>query len=343
MKNIVHGLIAATLTLTLQGAAASAQTAPPPAAPQVGIREPLSNLAAGISGDRFIGDPSRSVTTIYRDAIMLRSILRAGNPSAPGIDGAVLRYRKAADLGTILPGEATNLALVADEQLIYVTKGEGRLDDGTQAWDLKPGITALIPPNMTYRLASTGPDPLQMIMLSSAVATSTAKGIMVRDTAKVQYIEQGVHWNNHSKSPFSDVGERYLIVYLGPMSMAGPHTHTPETEEGWVKISEGPAIMQLGSEIRRWPALMGLLSPNNNDTVHAAFNLSDTETEAWFYFGGRPASAGPPTAPNAPTGPAPTLPPGGGRKNSREIWDSAVNANVAPHPLAPPSAPAKRR
>ena len=127
------------------------------------------------------------------------------------------------------------------------------------------------------------------------------------------------------------------------MSMAGPHTHTPETEEGWIKITEGPAIMQLGSEIRRWPALTGLLSPNNNDTVHAAFNLSDTETESWFYFGGRPASAGPPTAPNAPTGPAPTLPPGGGRKNSREIWDSAVNANVPSRPLAPAAAPAKKR
>jgi hypothetical protein len=74
-----------------------------------------------------------------------------------------------------------------------------------------------------------------------------------------------------------------------------------------VKITDGPAIMRLGSEIRRWPALTGLLSPNNNDTVHAAFNLSDTETQSWFYFGGRPASAGPPTAPNAPTGPAPTI------------------------------------
>jgi len=155
----------------------------------------------------------------------------------------------------------------------------------------------------------------------------------VRDTAKILYIEQGVHWTNMSKSPFSDLGERFLIVYMGPMTVAGAHAHTPETEEGWVKITDGPTFMQVGSEIRRWPANVGLLSPNNGQTVHAAINTGD-KVESWFYFQGRPA-----TAPQAPTnGPRSPL---GGRVWTPEIAQSAIDATVAPHALT--AAPAKRK
>ncbi len=334
MKTLLLGLLAAT---ALGGAVQAQAPAPPAAAPASApalIREPPSNLQTGLDADRFIGDPARSVTRIARDAIMTRKILTAGDPGQPGPDGAVLRYRKEVVLGTIQPGEASTLGGVPEQQIIYVTHGLGRLDDGAKAWDLEPGYALLIPPGVVHRLASVGDAPLEMIMMSTASPPTPAGGeILVRDTAKILYIEQGVHWTNMSKSPFSDLGERFLIVSMGPMTVAGAHAHTPETEEGWVKITDGPTFMQVGSEIRRWPANVGLLSPNNGQTVHAAINTSDT-VESWFYFQGRPA-----TAPQAPTnGPRPPL---GGRVWTPEIAQSAIDATVAPHALA--AAPAKRK
>lgn len=329
MKTLLLSLLA---TAAVVGGAVQAQT-PPPAAPAL-IREPPSNLQVGLNADRFIGDPGRSVTRISRDAIMTRAILTAGDPSQPGPDGAVLRYRKDVVLGAIQPGEFSSLATVPEQQILYVTHGLGRLDDGVRAWDLKPGYAILIPPGASHRLSSVGGDPLEMIMMSTASPPTPAGGeILVRDTSRILYIEQGVHWTNMSKSPFSDLGERFLIVSMGPMTIAGAHAHTPETEEGWVKITDGPTFMQVGSEIRRWPAGVGLLSPNNGQTVHAAINTSDT-VESWFYFQGRPASA-PPAPTNAPP------PPFGGRRWTPEIAQSAIDATVAPHPLA--AAPAKRR
>ena len=44
--------------------------------------------------------------------------------------------------------------------------------------------------------------------------------------------------------------DRIYIVYMGPMTIAGPHAHNPETEEVWIKMTDGAALMQLGSEIR---------------------------------------------------------------------------------------------
>ena len=59
----------------------------------------------------------------------------------------------------------------------------------------------------------------------------------------------------------ADLGERFLLVYLAPMSIAGPHSHTPETDEGWVKITDGPTLMQMGSELRAWPNDTGFIAP----------------------------------------------------------------------------------
>jgi mannose-6-phosphate isomerase-like protein (cupin superfamily) len=336
MKTLMLSLLVATaLGGAVQAQTPPAASTPAPAVAPAQIREPPSNLQMGLDADRFIGDPARSVTRISRDAIMTRKILTAGDPSQPGPDGAVLRYRKEVVLGAIQPGESSTLSSVPEQQIIYVTHGEGRLDDGGKAWDLKPGYAILIPPGATHRLSSVGGDPLEMIMMSTASPPTPAGGeILVRDTAKILYIEQGVHWTNMSKSPFSDLGERFLIVYMGPMTIAGAHAHTPETEEGWVKITDGQTFMQVGSEIRRWPAGMGLLSPNNSQTVHAAINTSDT-VESWFYFQGRPAS--PPQAPT--NGPRPAL---GGRIWTPQIAQSAIDATVASHPLSA-AAPAKRR
>jgi mannose-6-phosphate isomerase-like protein (cupin superfamily) len=322
-------LLAATLATP---ALAQAPAAPMGSPAATGVREPDSNLQTKIDPDRYIGDPTRSITRIKRDIMQTRAILSPGDPSVVGNDGALLRYRKAVSLDMLQPGEATALTRQQDQQIIYVKAGTGRLDDGARAWDLKPGIIVMIPANQANRISNTGGEQLTMITLTGAASAGGASAssvILVRDTAKVAYVEQGVHWNNLSKAPFNDLGEPFLLVYLGPMSIAGPHSHPPVWEEGWVKLSDGPALMQIGSEVRPWGENVGIITPNNDQTVHAAINLSD-QTEVWFYFQGK---AAPIRAPNPP--PPLTAPPSptGGRVNSPEIFATSAASNMPSYPL----------
>jgi mannose-6-phosphate isomerase-like protein (cupin superfamily) len=143
------------------------------------------------------------------------------------------------------------------------------------------------------------------------------KDILVRDANFMAMSEDNVHWSNMSKYLFLgpdglSAQDHVLLVYMGPMTNAGPHAHTPPQEEVWVKVTDGPSLMQVGSEIRNWTANMGVLAPPNGKTVHAAFNLSPDKIQYWFYFGRLnfpnpqapptppPAAATPPRVPNAP-------------------------------------------
>src|SRR6188768_2912911 len=328
-----------------QAAGQAAAPAQAPADPQVGRgggraagaagaagapetpREPPGNTQTGVSIDRYIGDAAKSIGHLSHDVIFTQSILRAGDPSAPGSDGAVLQYRKEIVLGTMAPGQMSSMTTMAEQQVIYVESGTGRIDDGSLFWDLKPGIMLLVPPSQPHRFASTGDKPLKMLMLSYALdpGITPHKGLLVRDVSVILYTERNVHWSNFAKYVFDDrdgmhPSDRIYIVEMAPMTIAGPHAHAPNSEEGWVKVTDGDAVMQLGSEIRRWPANAGFIAPPNGQTVHAAINISDT-VQSWFYFArlnpnAQPRPAPAPAAAGAPAGgaaPAGQAPAAGGR------------------------------
>lgn len=345
----IGGALAPGVETFAQGAAPTVppQTSSGPAgAPPVTPREPPANTATGVSIDRFIGDASKAPARLSHDVIYTQSILRSGDPSTPGPDGAVLQYRKEIVLGTMAPGQTSSMTTMAEQQVIYVESGAGRIDDGTLMWDLKPGIMLLVPPSQPHRFVSTGDQPLKMLMLSYALDAGITphKGLLVRDVNLILYTERNVHWSNFAKYVFDDrdgmhPSDRVYIVEMSPMTIAGAHAHVPNAEEVWVKVSQGDAIMQLGSEIRRWPANAGFLAPPNGQTVHAAINISDS-VQAWLYFARLNPNAQPrPATPAAPAG-GPAQAGGGGRGGGRggggnpAVAESLVRATIAGRPLA---------
>ncbi len=269
--------------------------------------EPPSNERVGIDIDRFIGDANTAPSRLTHDVMFTRSILRAGDPLQPGDPGAVLRYTNEVVLAT-LPGANTTPLISDPQMLIFVVQsGVGRLDDGEREWDLRPGIAVLVPPNVPHRLRSDG-EPLVTIMLARDLEPEVTprSSILVRDINELAQTERNVHWSNMAKYVFSGAhpddgmhwNDRLYIVYMGPMSIAGPHAHTPDQEEVWIKFTDGPSLMQLGSEIRWWPKNAGFLAPPNGQTVHAAINTSD-DIQAWLYFS-RLSPNNPRPDPNAP-------------------------------------------
>jgi hypothetical protein len=108
---------------------------------------------------------------------------------------------------------------------------------------------------------------------------------------------------------------------MSPMTNAGPHAHTPGQAEVWIKATDGPSIMQLGSAIRNWPQNAGFLAPPNGQTVHAAYNLGP-ETQAWLYVARLNPDPNQPLTPPAP----PRAPPAA-------IAEGLAASNIAPTPL----------
>lgn len=286
-------------------------------------REPPSNMQTGVSADRYIGDATKSPSRQWHNVMFTQNLLRQGNPdpTTPGDPGAVLRYNKSLDLATLPGRNITPLTQLPDQFILYVESGQGRLDDGKQYWDLHEGIAVLMPPDAMHRFTNTGAEPLKMLVLTCTMDNVTPrKDILVRDTNLMAMSEQNVHWSNMSKYIFLgpdgiSAQDHVLLVYMGPMTIAGPHAHTPPQEEIWTKVSDGPSLMQVGSEVRNWTTNMAVLAPPNGRTVHAASNLSPDKIQYWFYYGrlNFPNAAPPAPAPPAqaagaaPRGPNPFI------------------------------------
>lgn len=327
-------LLAATLLLAAQ--AAQAQPAqspatpaatPAPAAQPAAPREPPSNESAGLSVDQWVGYADRAAPHIMYDVIQKRTILRGGDPTHPTAPQAVMPYHNEVALLQLGALNTTSLFKVPDQLVLYVESGVGRIDDGQQVWDIKPGTAILIPPNLAHRLSNTGDSDMKILMASQTLDASVTprKDILVRDVNKLVYTERNVHWSNQTKYVFQQEdglfsSDKVYVVYMGGWTIAGAHAHTPGQEEVWVKLTDGPAAMQVGSELRPWPANAGLMAPPNGKSVHAAINLS-TDTQAWFYMG-RLAPAARPRPANAPQ-----------REGQAAIAEGLAHATIPGRPL----------
>jgi hypothetical protein len=303
----------------LAATAATAQPAVP--------RESEANAVTGIVPERFIGDAALSPPRIWGNAMLVRTVLSKGDPAQPGLPGALLLHKTEIVAASLEAGEATSLMQPAEQLIGYVKSGVGALEDGARRWPLRPGFAFLIPAGMAHRISAADDGALTMTILAGPPQGNTTPGatpspvILVRDTAKLLYVEQGAHWVNLSKAPFRDVGERFLLVSMAPMTIAGAHAHVPGTEEAWVKLTPAPALLQVGSEIRWWKQDQGFVVPPNGRTVHAAINHS-TQRQTWFYFSTFPRPpAGTPQRVARPVDPA--------------FAEAVTAATIAGEPLVP--------
>jgi mannose-6-phosphate isomerase-like protein (cupin superfamily) len=357
MKRILVFLLAGLGVVagaTLAGRAqAPAAAAPAAAQPQRIDPSNTTNERSNIQIDQFIGDSANATGHLSHGGLLTRAMLRNGDPNVPGPAGAVLEHRTQIARATLLPKHSTPLMGINNQFLFYVVSGEGRLDDGKMSWELRNGITMLIPPDVQRRFVNTSTDPLEMVMVEWPANAIARKDILVRDVALLPFCEENAHWNNMSKCVFTQADGmtgRVLLVMLMPMTMAAPHPHVFGTEEIWTKITPGNSLTLLGSELREMPQYSSFLAPPNGNTWHGQINTSKTQVEMWLYVagagnaGGRGQGAGAPTTSQVPTQPAAPVAPvtaaggrGGGRGggNPNLSRDPAVvnQANVRGTPV----------
>lgn len=285
--------------------------------------------------DQFIGDATNATGKLSHGGLMIRPMLQHGNPNVPGPAGAVLEYRTQIAKATLLPKSSTQLMSINNQFHFYVVSGEGRLDDGTQSWDLRNGITMLIPPDVKRRFVNTSDEPLEMVMTEWPANAIARKDILVRDVTLLPYCEENAHWNNMSKCLFTaadGMTGRVLLVMLMPMTMAAPHTHVPGTDEIWTKLTPGSSLLLLGSELREQPQYSAFLAPPNGITWHGQINPSKTQIEMWLYVAGGNAATVLPAAAR-PGGGGGGRGPGAGNPNLSRDQAVVDQANVKGKPL----------
>jgi mannose-6-phosphate isomerase-like protein (cupin superfamily) len=308
-------------------------------APAPFVVEPPSNEEVGISIDRYIGNPANAPAKISHDTMYVQRIFGAGDKTT-GSAGEILAPGQQTDLATLLPRDLTSLFTTPKQLIFYVVSGKGRIDDGRQYWDISSGIGALVPANVAHRLANTGDEPLKMILYSFTPwsGARVMKDIVVRDSHKLLMIEHNVHWQHNTKLLFgSEFGVgRVLVITFGPMTIAGPHASpdNPDPKGGgvqWINVSDSQMIMQLGSEIRRWPIHTGFITPQNAKTVHGRLNVGDTIATTLFISGG--GLPNPAAAANAPPPAFWHDPPLKGEVASQAVAKSYYDAVVPGRPL----------
>jgi mannose-6-phosphate isomerase-like protein (cupin superfamily) len=248
-----------------------------------------NNEQTGLDIDRFIGFPTDSPAHLSHGSLLTHTILKAGNPYEPGPAGAVLEYRKDLSTATLLGHNTTQLVNVPDQFFFYVKDGEGRLDDGKQAWDIHGNVAILVPPNAPHRFTNASDKPMNMIMLTWTAAGTPKSDIIVRDVNLLPWCEENAHWNNFSKCVFGKndgmmESERVLMVMLQPFAASQPHTHPPGFEEVWVKLSPGVDLSLIGSELRKIPENAAYRVPPNGITEHSNINQNETEGQWWLYI-----------------------------------------------------------
>jgi mannose-6-phosphate isomerase-like protein (cupin superfamily) len=201
-----------------------------------------------------------------------------------------LEFHKDFSLAILQSGARTQPAEHAEEEVLYVESGTGRIESGDQFWPLERGYGVLIPPQIQHVLVNQSDQPMSLLVLTDALEPGVVprKSILVRGSADLPYAEKSVHWNYFAKLLFGpkdgiNPESKILIVDMFPMTVGAPHPHTRHWEEVWCKLPPDSSFLFLGSEVRKEEANEAFLVPPNGETVHSVVNLSPRPM-SWFYF-----------------------------------------------------------
>ncbi len=223
-------------------------------------------------------------------SLVERDVLLPGNPLAPAVPGAVLKYARRFTYATLYAHASTTpVTLTGEQEIIYITGGRGTITAGKKTSELYPGISALLPANLEFTMKNTGADPLTMYLVSEPVPAGFRpnKEILIVDENTTPVALTTSHWCGIVKPLFKTSDglgslESILTCEFAPQTFFQPHSHAPNSEEVWVALDPDTWVM-LGMQI--WPQAPGTayMIPPDGKTPHANFNVSDHPVKL-FYF-----------------------------------------------------------
>ena len=224
-----------------------------------------------------------------------RAYLLPGDPLNPSKHGAVLKYLKAYNHGTLEAHIKTAVTTHEKEQVFFfVIRGEGTVESKGVTHNFTAGTSVFVPANVEYSFTNTTDKHAELIIIVEEITdgfvplTEIQTGNYHDSTPSVG---NHMHWSNiwretKTKVKFANpmgIG----IVEVDPMEVVQPHVHAPGTEEIWCKIAGGDNLLMFGNRLRWHREGEAYLIPPNNKVPHMGINGSTDEKAVWLYLGNR--------------------------------------------------------
>ena len=223
-----------------------------------------------------------------------REYLFPGDPMNPKKQGAVLKYIKALNHGTLEAHCITQPTKHEKEQVfVFIIKGDGFVESGGKQYPFTDGSSVFIPAGIDYSFTNTTDVSVQTVIVVEEIAEGFVPLTEIQTGNYHDSIPakgNHMHWANiwraiGTKVKFSNpmgLG----IVEMAPMELAQPHVHSEGTEEIWCKVGGGDNLLMFGNRLRWHREGEAYLIPPNNKVPHMGMNISD-EKAVWLYLGNR--------------------------------------------------------
>jgi len=234
--------------------------------------------------DMFIGHWHNSMPRIMYGTMVFRDVLtelQGDDPLRPTKKCAVLVYQHAVSHATLDPGgKAVGSPPEGQQQVFYVTDGEGTIASGGKTHELKAGMGFITTPRFEVEIRCTSDTDLTFYVLTEKLpADFSANESLVVTNRFNNRKGTGAHWAHIGNSiigkkegmaNFSGMG----LITMDARTIPHPHSHAEGIEEVWIMV-KGTTMLQLGKQLRDCPAGTIYKVPANGMTPHTNINLSD--------------------------------------------------------------------
>jgi mannose-6-phosphate isomerase-like protein (cupin superfamily) len=245
--------------------------------------------------DLFMGSwqnsrPFNTHGSITERAVLTRS---TGDPLKPARKGAVLTAASRFSRATIDPRASTTpTTLKGEQEVFYITSGNGAIKAGGRTAELRDGVFILVPEGLEFTIANTADEMLVMYLIVEPTPPgfTPKKDIAVKDEKAMPLRDQGylkVHWSHNGKNIFTQTDGLATLksvncLTFDPMTIGQPHSHGPGLEEVWAVVS-GKNLLFLGKEIRWQLPGTAYKIPPTGTTPHSNINCTE-EPIRFLYF-----------------------------------------------------------
>jgi len=238
--------------------------------------------------DMFMGSWQNSIPYNTHGSLTERAILtrlKGDNPLKPQRKGAVLQHINRFSRATLDPHASTTPTnLKGEQEIFYITCGEGIIKAGKDTVILHDGIFVLMPEGLEFSITNTGDELLEIYLVNEPVPAGFKPNekMVVKNEKTMPFRDQGilkVHWGHNGKNIFTaDDGLSSLstinLITMNAMTIGHPHSHGEEMEEIWTVI-DGKGVAFLGKEIRwQYPGTAYKI-PQTGYTPHSNINVTE--------------------------------------------------------------------
>jgi mannose-6-phosphate isomerase-like protein (cupin superfamily) len=263
------------------------------------LSSPALTQTYGDHLDLYFGDwHTGPVHTAY-GPLREQDILTRGDALHPPAKGAVLRFASAYE-HALLPARVStsHIRLSGQQQVYFITSGEGTASSANQTVALSPNIAVLMPADLEFTITNTGDQPLTMYIIQEPTSPGfhPNTSMLARNENQLPFITTDLQWSYMVKKIFvaSDglaTLDNVSTISLDALTVGRPQvTESSDVESVWTAL-KGTGIAFVSNQLRRQTPGTAFLEVPDGKTPHSIVNPYEDSEVKFLYFAHKPSPA----------------------------------------------------